>query len=177
MFSDSSHWFCACRDRDVRVGEGWRAQRSKSSQFAPHCHLTGLHPRCSLFWHELCRSVQPISAVHILKFIHADLFWWVDVPGRRTANSLKQWSLLAYAPQLGARLHISHTQINIVGLAANGEWILSVSSIGTRPETLSWRPHFCSRIGPLRRRKRSPHTAYWRFTMFFRRIFRDKAHI
>ncbi|KIK22462.1 hypothetical protein PISMIDRAFT_102428 [Pisolithus microcarpus 441] len=28
-------------------------------------------------------------------------------------------SLIAYAPQLGARLHISHTQLNVVGLAGN----------------------------------------------------------
>ncbi|KIK81069.1 hypothetical protein PAXRUDRAFT_80832, partial [Paxillus rubicundulus Ve08.2h10] len=26
---------------------------------------------------------------------------------------------LAYAPQLGARLHVSHTQLNVIGLAGN----------------------------------------------------------
>ena len=34
--------------------------------------------------------------------------------------------MLAYAPQLGARLRVSHTQLNIIGLAGNsmGSYIL-----------------------------------------------------
>lgn len=51
-------------------------------------------------------------------FLDIDLFWWVDVYREPDAHFLNV--RLAYAPQLGARLHISHTQINIVGLAANG---------------------------------------------------------
>ena len=48
-----------------------------------------------------------------LKFAHPDLFRWVDAHcgHRRTSPD---------TAQLGARLHISHTQINIVRLGANG---------------------------------------------------------
>lgn len=44
------------------------------------------------------------------------------------ACGLKQvgfW-LLVYAPQLAARLHLTNTQLNIVGIAANGAWFIYV---------------------------------------------------
>ncbi|KAG2365270.1 hypothetical protein BDR07DRAFT_685518 [Suillus spraguei] len=84
----------------------------------------------------------------------------------------------AYAPQLGARLFLSHTQLNVIGLAGNGAVIVRINS--TKPLTLfSGRIHQQPTLGPSSRFKGSLHISA--FTCFLigylgiKRIYDDGA--
>lgn len=61
-----------------------------------------------------------IRAFFLLTLINTDLFRWVRVYDGVLATYSEQHWWPVYAPQLGARLHLTNTQLNIVGLAANG---------------------------------------------------------
>ena len=65
---------------------------------------------------------------------------------------------VAYAPQLGSRLHLTHTQLNIIALAGNSEYFSGESiRYFTQMSILSGRIRHWSNMGKDRRSSRASH--------------------
>ena len=66
-------------------------------------------------------SAIQLSLIHF--YPNTRYYRFIPVGSRLRWNSRMyskpSWCLV-YAPQLGARLHLTHTQLNVVGLAGNG---------------------------------------------------------
>lgn len=81
----------------------------------------------------------------------------------------------AYAPQLGARLHISHTQLNVVGLAANCVFYLcsEIMLISSSSRYLRVRAYLGSHRGFQRPSDPTHHS----LRLFPRWIRRNETHV
>ena len=69
---------------------------------------------------------------------------------RNLADASEFHLLVAYSPQLGSRLNISYTQLNIIGLAGNGKqffFLHTLNYILFCFFLISWGVYFCSYLG------------------------------
>jgi hypothetical protein len=99
------------------------------------------------------------------------LFGFVHHTALRRAPARSHPVRAAYAPQLGARLHINHTQLNIIGLAGNSMYAppTPFSSTQTpRSRGICDRAH----LGPCRRPPRAKAAAARRLCLPSRRLLR-----
>lgn len=100
---------------------------SGSSEFTAGDHFASLCTRRSELWNQLCIVfiflIPPALTNRRItrSFLVGDAFL-TQGPYQclmfRDAHDILR---LAYAPQLGDRLHISHTQLNVIGLGGNGQ--------------------------------------------------------